>query len=182
MSFVITRAWKSYGSFDSTAIQNIQNARNAGIPYVDVYMFPCRWQSASSQVSSLVSSLGGANYGMIWLDIETNPSTGCSWASYSGSSICQYVSELVNAIRAKGKTVGIYASYYMWESIMGSANQCAGLTSVPLWYAHYDGRETFSDFASFGGWTKPNMKQHTGDATLCNFDVDLNFYWVLSQA
>ena len=63
VNFVITRAWKSYGAYDSIAIGNINNARSAGIPYVDVYMFPCRGQSAASQVNSLISSLGSANYG-----------------------------------------------------------------------------------------------------------------------
>ena len=112
VSFVIPRAWCSYGGFDSNAVTNINNARSAGIPYVDVYMFPCRGKSASDQVSSLVSSLGSANYGQIWIDVETNPSSGCSWASYSGTSNCQYVTDLVNAIKSHGKTPGIYASYY----------------------------------------------------------------------
>jgi hypothetical protein len=59
ISFVITRAWLSYGAFDSGALTNIKNAHNAGIPYVDVYMFPCRGQSATSQVNSLVAKLAG---------------------------------------------------------------------------------------------------------------------------
>lgn len=80
-NFAIPRAWKSYGAFDSNAPTNIHNARAAGIQFVDVYMFPCRDQSPTNQVHSLVSSLGSSNYGQIWLDIETNPSSGCSWAS-----------------------------------------------------------------------------------------------------
>ena len=120
--------------------------------------------------------MGSANYGMIWLDIETNPSSGCSWASFSGASNCAHVTEAVNRVRARGKTPGIYTNYYMWESIMGGANQCAGLGNVPLWYAHYDGLASFSDFRSFGGWTKPNMKQYIGDTTLCGAGVDLSFY------
>ena len=139
-------------------------------------MFPCRGQSATNQVNSLISNLGSANYGMIWIDVETNPSSGCSWSSYSGSSNCQYVTELVNAIKAKGKVPGIYSSYYMWEDIMGNAASCTGLSGVQLWYAHYDNKETFSDFKSFGGWSKPAMKQYMGDTTLCGFDVDLSFY------
>ena len=90
MSFAIPRAYKSYGTFDSNAINNIKNARAAGIQYVDVYMFPCRGKSASDQVSDLINNLGSSNYGMIWLDIETNPSSGCSWSSYSAASNCQF--------------------------------------------------------------------------------------------
>jgi len=32
-----------------------------------------------------------SNYGMIWIDVEENPSSGCSWASYSAASNCDYV-------------------------------------------------------------------------------------------
>ncbi len=77
-------------------------------------MFPCRGQSASSQVSNLVSSLGSSNYGMIWIDVESNPSSGCSWASYSGSANCDYITQLVNAVRSQGKVPGIYASSSQW--------------------------------------------------------------------
>ena len=175
-SFAIPRAWKSYGAFDSNALANVRNARAAGIPYVDVYMFPCRGQSASAQVASLVSNLGSANYGQIWLDIETNPSSGCSWAGRSGADNCNYVTELVNAVKAHGKVPGIYSSYYMWESIMGGAKNCAGLGHVALWYAHYDNSASFSDFKSFGGWSRPNIKQFKGDTTACGVGVDLNFY------
>lgn len=175
-TFAIPRAWKSYGAFDSNAPANVKNAKAAGIQYVDVYMFPCRGQSATNQVNSLISSMSGTSYGQIWLDVETNPSSGCSWSSYSGASNCQYVTELVNAVRAKGKVPGIYSNYYMWESIMGGAKNCPGLANVPLWYAHYDNLAAFSDFKSFGGWTKPNIKQYKGDTTLCGFGVDLNFY------
>ena len=113
---------------------------------------------------------------MIWLDIETNPSPGCSWASFDTYSNCMYVGELVQAIRNQGRAPGIYASYYMWQSIMGSANACTNLGDVPLWYAHYDGKDNFSDFVPFGGWTKPNMKQYVGDTTMCGAGVDLSFW------
>ncbi len=84
MSFAIPRAYRSYGSFDTNAIENIKNARAAGIPYVDVYAFPCRSKSAKSQIDDLIQKLGSSDYGMIWLDIETNLSPGCSWSSHTG--------------------------------------------------------------------------------------------------
>ena len=160
VSFVIPRAYYSYGAFDPNAPTNIANARAAGISFVDVYMFPCRGKSAATQVNDLVSRLSGSNYGQIWLDVETNPSSGCSWTQGTGASNCQYVTDLVNAVKNLGKTPGIYSSYYMWESIMGGAGNCAGLGSVPLWYAHYDNSPSFSDFRAFGGWKTPNIKQY----------------------
>jgi len=42
MGFAIPRAWCSYGGNDANVKNNVNNARSAGIAYVDVYMFPCR--------------------------------------------------------------------------------------------------------------------------------------------
>ena len=126
----------------------------------------------------MIKGMGSANYGQIWLDIETNPSSGCSWSGYSAASNCAYVTELVNAVRTAGRSVGIYSSYYMWEDIMGSAQACTthGVNGVPIWYAHYDGNPSFGDFKTFGGFKKPGMKQFKGDTTLCGVDVDISFY------
>jgi len=68
--------------------------------------------------------------------------------------------ELVSSYQAHGKTVGIYASRYQWTNIFGGADNCAYFTSLPVWYAHYDGNPSFSDwsYSSFGGWAKPNIK------------------------
>ena len=48
MTFVIPRAYMSYGAFDTNGRTNVANARAAGIPYVDIYMFPCRGKSAAT--------------------------------------------------------------------------------------------------------------------------------------
>lgn len=69
--------------------------------------------------------------------------------------------------------VGIYSSAYGWSVAMGSHT---GYSNFPIWYAHYDGSASFSDFRSFAGWTSPAMKQYSGTATLCGMGVDLNYY------
>lgn len=99
---------------------------------------------------------------MLWLDIEDNPSHNCGWGVDFASN-CQYMVELVQAIRDNGRTPGIYASHYMWNRIFGSADACQKFTDVPLWYAHYDSKQTFSDYPAypFGGWTQPAIKQFT---------------------
>ena len=175
-SFVITRAMGSLGTFDSTSVGNINNARAAGIAYVDAYMFPCRGKTAVSQADTVVNGLGGANYGMIWIDVEANPSSGCSFSGYSASSNCQFITDIANELTAKGKKVGIYSSYYQWQSIMGSTAACTGLGKYPIWYAHYDYKQTFSDFTPFGGWSKPAIKQHTDNQAICGGNFDINWY------
>ena len=84
--------------------------------------------------------------------------------------------DVVNHIKEKGKKVGIYASSYMWQTIFKTRTACPDTAKHELWYAHYDGKATFSDFSSFGGWSKPHMKQYQGDTTLCGAGVDKNYY------
>jgi|LauGreDrversion4_2_1035121.scaffolds.fasta_scaffold1791551_1 GH25 family lysozyme M1 (1,4-beta-N-acetylmuramidase) len=95
---------------------------------------------------------------MIWIDVEINPSPGCGWTAAADN--CNFLKRMIDHIRARGKTPGIYSSLYMWQTIMGGRNNCPLFTNVPLWYAHYDGSASFSDWpsVSFGGWGKPNIK------------------------
>jgi len=53
--FVVVRAFLSLGEPDKNAIHTIANAREAGIRYIDVYMFPCPrcLKSASEQVDAM---------------------------------------------------------------------------------------------------------------------------------
>lgn len=51
-----------------------------------------------------------------------------------------------------------------------------GARFYPLWYPHYDGSPSYSDFVPFGGWTSPSMKQFAGDSWICNVEVDQNWY------
>jgi hypothetical protein len=114
-------------------------------------------------------------YGMVWIDVETNPSTGCGWTSdFAGN--CNFLVEIINRIKSHGKNLGIYGTYYMWQTIFGSAGGCYQVASEQLWYAHYDNNPSFSDFSTFGGWTKPNIKQFAGDVTVCGAGVDKDFY------
>ena len=50
---VISRAWCSDGTIDTSACTSLNNAMYAGIPGRDVYFFPCPtcWDSASSQLN-----------------------------------------------------------------------------------------------------------------------------------
>lgn len=68
---------------------------------------------------------------------------------------------------------GIYTSSSQWSPIAGGST---ALSKYPLWYPHYDSSPSFSDFKSFGGWTKPAIKQYVGDASFCSAGWDKNFY------
>lgn len=185
----IIRAYHSYGAIDVDAPENIRQSNQAGLS-TDVYMFPCRGKNATIQVNELIvylnkiadfrntSSMFDYQAGTIWLDIETNPSTGCSWGQGTPDSNCQFTRDLIGAIEANGRAVGVYASGYMWNQIYGGKEQCAVFGAYPLWYAHYDGKEDFGDWEAnkFGGWSRPTIKQFAGDSPECGFKVDLSFF------
>jgi hypothetical protein len=173
-TFVSVRGYCSFGGVDANVVSNLNNARAAGM-ITDIYMFPCRGKSATAQVDQMVAAISNNLYGMVWVDVETNPSTGCGWGTdHTGN--CNFLTEIVNRVKSHGKAVGIYASQYMWQTIMGSQKACGGVAGQQLWYAHYDNSPSFSDFVAFGGWTKPHIKQYKGDTTLCGAGVDLNFH------
>ena len=78
--FVIIRGYCSFGGVDSNAVSNLNSAKAAGLT-TDIYMFPCRGKSATAQVDQMVAAISGSLYGMVWIDVEANPSSGCGWGS-----------------------------------------------------------------------------------------------------
>jgi len=174
-TFVVPRGYRSSGSVDSNVCSNLNNAKSAGISKRDVYMFPCPTcsSSAASQMNSLVSYLksncASAWSGRVWLDIE-----GSQYWSSSTTTNKNWYQALVDSCKTYSVTCGVYSSASQWSAIFGSTSYSYG-SSLPLWYAHYDNNPSFSDFSSFGGWTKPHGKQYAGDTTLCSFSVDKNY-------
>lgn len=85
----------------------------------------------------MISALSNTKYSTIWLDMETNSSPNCGWSKDFDKN-CQFTEKLAVAAAKSGKTVGIYASNYMWNQIMGGTDRCTKFIHLPLWYAHYD--------------------------------------------
>jgi len=172
MSFAVVRAYQSTGRPDPAAAQSIKNARAAGIAYVDAYMFPCAkcGASASTQVSDCVNNLrnNGANFGMLWFDIEGSQ----YWRDQNFNR--NWMTEALSKASSMGVKIGVYTSASQWGPIMGLS--WSGASHYPLWYAHYDNSQSFSDFSAFGGWGRPAIKQYAGDASRCGVGVDLNWY------
>jgi hypothetical protein len=42
--------------------------------------------------------------------------------------------------------------------------------------AHYDNNPSYSDFRSFGGWSRPSIKQFHGTTYECGVGIDKNWY------
>jgi hypothetical protein len=151
------------------SIRVFNNARSAGIPYVDGYIFPCvPCGKGGAQVSDAINAVraAGANMGMLWLDIEP-----LAWKDQGTNRA--FITDMINSCNALGVHCGVYSNWNSWSEIVGSWN---GAARLPLWYPHYDNSKSFSDFQKFGGWSSPNIKQYIGDASSCGLGVDYNWY------
>jgi len=173
--FIIPRGFKSSGYVDSAVCTTLNNAKNAGIPYRETYLFPCPTcsSSASTQVQTLVNYLNtnckSSWDGRVWLDIE-----GSQYWLGSTSSNKNWYQQLVDACNQYAPSCGVYTSSSQWQEIFGSTSYSYG-SNLPLWYPHYDNNPSFSDFKAFAGWTTPYMKQYAGDVTACSVGVDKNY-------
>lgn len=56
-NFLITRAYKSFGAVDTNAKSMIRLARQAGIDFVDVYLFPCPTKDPIVQADEMLAEL-----------------------------------------------------------------------------------------------------------------------------
>lgn len=109
-----------------------------------------------------------AKVGMLWIDVEGTQYWGSNQASNT-----DFISRITNRGKSKGVSMGIYTSYSQWSPITGNSH---ALSSFPLWYPHYDNNPSYSDWSSFGGWSKPSIKQYHGTTSVCSASVDLNYY------
>jgi GH25 family lysozyme M1 (1,4-beta-N-acetylmuramidase) len=176
-SFMIVRSYCSIGAPDPNALPTIQAAAAGGMKYRDVYHFPCPSIDAAQQVNDDVSAVGASNFNALWFDIETNQSPGCAWSGDTSSN-CQFLQQMIAAGQSLGISMGVYASAYMWSSIMGDSCSVGADNGLPLWYAHYDGSRSFSDFSPFGGWSYPSVKQYSDSSEIgsnCGINADADY-------
>ena len=169
VAFGVARVYSELGHVDTTGIATVKAARAAGIKYMDGYIFPCvKCGNPAAQVSAAHSACG-ASCGMLWLDIE-----GSSWKTASENQV--FIKAMVDECAALGVQCGVYANWNSWSEIVGKSWSYPASKGLPVWYPHYDNSPSFSDFESFGGWSKPNIKQYIGDHSSCGVGVDYNFY------
>eukprot|EP01033_Poteriospumella_lacustris_P003648 gene3649-2630_t len=190
VSTIVTKLFNiSYGAPDPNGPATINDAWNAGMAHVDGYIFPCySCGNPAGQMDATIDYLSshnvrmlkegelressnstvGASVGMLWLDVE-----GTQYWSSSTSANVNFLSAMVQRGKERGVSLGIYSSASQWNPIMGGSS---AFSYLPLWYAHYDMNPSFSDWYSFGGWSKPAIKQYAGDQYFCSAGVDKNYY------
>jgi GH25 family lysozyme M1 (1,4-beta-N-acetylmuramidase) len=109
-----------------------------------------------------------AKVGMLWIDVEGTQ----YWSSNHANNV-NFIQGMIDEAKSQKVNIGIYSSKSQWSPITGNSSK---FSKYPLWYAHYDNKPNFSDFAPFGGWSKPAIKQYAGDVSLCSAGVDKNYY------
>jgi len=175
-TFTVIQAWMGgYGATKSIAYCASQ-AHSAGLS-VSLYAYACPRCSGNTPAYNvfynLVKNLAkqGVKYTYLYFDIEDCPPSSC-WESNKQQN-AEFLGEAINGAEAAGAKIGIYASQSQWSAIMGSNSS---FSRYPLWYPHYDGNPSFSDFQSFGGWKSPHMKQYNDHSDVgCFQNVDPDY-------
>jgi len=161
MTFAIVRGYQSTGHVDPNAKASIDALHDAGVRYINTYMFPCPTCgiSASTQVSQLKDA--GLRVSQVWLDIE-----GPQYWHSSQTENRNFLTELYHAAKSEFGNVGIYSSESQWSPIFGRDWELD--SHAPLWFADYNGEPSCDDFISFGGWRHPAMKQFSDAGSRCD--------------
>eukprot|EP01095_Lingulamoeba_sp_RSL-Kostka_P016016 TRINITY_DN761_c0_g1_i1.p1 TRINITY_DN761_c0_g1~~TRINITY_DN761_c0_g1_i1.p1 ORF type:complete len:238 (-),score=54.37 TRINITY_DN761_c0_g1_i1:816-1469(-) len=174
--FGIIEATAGTGGYNNNLQSDVSKCKAAGMN-CDVYIFPDTSQNAASSITTIVNKMiseGVLTNNMIWMDIEST----ASWSTSCSSNV-NWLSEAISTAESLYKgcglstCIGIYSSSSQWSPIMCGSTD---FKNHQLWYAHYDGNPSFSDFEPFGGWTKPNIKQYQGTTSTCGTQIDEDYY------
>ena len=171
--FAIIRCYQSVGKVDPNCAQNVANAWDGGMSYVDLYMFPCpTCGDAANQINELAAYLNDNNvqYGQLWLDIEGAD----YWLGDAGANQA-FASDLFNAANQVfgDRLAGVYCNRNGWESIFG---EWQTPYQGKLWWASWNGSPSWAGWQPFDGFNTPTIRQYEGDTELCGMSVDLDFY------
>ena len=164
MVFNIPRAFRSSGTLDPNAAQNIKNAHAAGFAHVDVYFFPCPTcsKSAAQQAKEFADGMAGSKFGTVWLDIEASQ----YWHTDKAANQ-KFAQAIITALKSHGYVIGLYVNHTQWVEIFGSS--FVGL-------ANYNSNPSCADLQAFGPYTHFNLKQYMGTTAYCNGSVDMSAY------
>jgi len=172
-SFALIQTMEGGYGYTTSIKYCASQAAAAGLS-VSLYAFMC--PNCNGNTPAYNVALGIANrltsegvaFDYIYVDVEQ-----CSGCWNGAAENVAFLQDVVRGFTDGGAKVAIYSSAYEWGLVCGSDSS---LSNLPLWYPHYDGVAAFSDFAAFGGWTSPVMKQYSDHSDAGCFDnVDVNW-------
>ena len=169
VDFMVVRGYTDMGSVEDSAIANLRFIQNIGIPG-DIYMGSCRGRDATTQANDMMDSIPANLYNKVWITVQKNQNQGCDWGSFPSAGNCEYLKQLLAAVKARGKEVGIFSDYYSWQSIFRSLTGCPEVGTYPLWYGSNDRQDNFNSYKAFGGFSLPVQKAYASVSGLCGLN------------
>mmetsp|Transcript_11483 Transcript_11483/g.9903 ORF Transcript_11483/g.9903 Transcript_11483/m.9903 type:complete len:141 (-) Transcript_11483:244-666(-) len=84
--------------------------------------------------------------------------------------------DVAEKLHTSGYHIGIQSNSTSWSTLMGANANKTTFSSLSLWYTGYDGSATFGTSAdyTFGGWSKPELKQFQANSTVCGIVVNVD--------
>ena len=102
VEFMAVRAYTDMGSIEDSAIANLRFIQNIGIPG-DIYMGSCRGRDATMQANDMLDSIPSNLYNKVWITVQKTQNQGCSWGSYPAAGNCEFLKQLIAAVKARNK-------------------------------------------------------------------------------
>jgi len=163
---VILKISDKQGTINKNFLNGFIFAKDAGISTVDATVV-VNDTLVPSELSADVTAALPANFnGTVWLQVLNAPTL---WDRQMSQRI-SYLEDLVLAFQQHNLTTGIYSDANAWTSILGSPGiGSETLDSALVWYANNNGIQSFDDFnyAGFGTWTKPSLKNYKNYVPIC---------------
>jgi len=168
IKFLVIRGFLQFGKVDPNLRENLRKAYSLEFDS-SVYMIPCVGGEMlpEEQVRKVIAEISGLSYWGIIIKVML---TG-GWGPDKGKN-CEYIRAMVREIR-KTTTAGIQTESAVWNTIMGTnciINDNSGYL-FGVWEKH-DGRNCFSDYIPFAGFTNVTRKEYAGPVTECGMSVD----------
>ena len=171
LNYAMVRAYLNFGQVDPNAKQTLIAAEQYKLKYAHAYINPCVQCKFEPefQITQVVEALKGANYGGIFIMVQTND----RWSSNKNGN-CLYINTLIKAVHKYGYMAGVGSDSALWDTIMGK--ECmVPEEDVACWWIKHDKEQSLDHFKPFAGFTFPSIKEYDGPANVCTQEVDLNF-------
>jgi hypothetical protein len=173
LTFAIVRVYESVGHVDPNAVATLKAANDAGVK-TSGYIFPCARCSNANGTAQVIETIdhlrsNGAPFSMLWFDVEEAK----YWHADTAFNF-NFFKEMIRGAELKQVTWGIYCDVVQWQAVMGS-HVMSGTSNIAVWYPHYNGVPSMSDFKAFAGFTHCDMKQFSDQGAKCGASYDINW-------
>lgn len=108
VEFFTIRGYTADGALDDAAMSTLRFVQQIGVPG-DLYMESCRGMDATGQANDMLDSIPANLYNKVWISVQASKNKICDWSAYPAVGNCEFLKQLLAAVKGRGKTVGIYS-------------------------------------------------------------------------